>query len=84
MLHADPIASVPVFPEKRRGYDPKIVDDYIEALQAQLAEANSKVAETEDRLRMAAMEVQAPESESAATLRAAKQAEFEKARNKRN
>ena len=74
MLHADPLASVPVFPEKRRGYDPNAVDDYVQALQVQLADANERAAEAEDRLRTAAMEVQAPESESAATLRAAKQA----------
>lgn len=74
MTHHDPLAHVPVFPERRKGYDPETVDQYLHALQIQLTEANTRLADSEDRVRAAIL--QGPdtnETESAATLQAAKQ-----------
>ena len=74
MNYADPLSQVPMFPERRRGYDPDAVDQYLQAMQHQITELGNQLAGAEDRLRLAAIEVQPTESESATTLRAAKQA----------
>ena len=29
MMYADPLAAMPTFPERRRGYDPATVDQYL-------------------------------------------------------
>jgi hypothetical protein len=73
-MSSDPLASVPVFPERRRGYDPDVVDHYVQVLQVQLGDVNARLAEAEDRLRTAAMDIGPEKSESAAVLRAAKAA----------
>ncbi|GEM_PF-6661604 len=73
MMHADPLSGVPVFPEKRKGYDQATVDQYVHALQIQLTDAQTRLVEAEDQMRRAALDVQPSDSESAATLQAAKQ-----------
>lgn len=73
MMYPDPLSHVPAFPKRRRGYDPVAVDQYLQALQMQVTKANSRVGETEDRLRTAVSQATSVDAGSAATLHAAKE-----------
>ena len=68
----NPMASVPIFPERRKGYDPIAVDQYLHGLQRQLAEAQTKAAAAQQQLRNAGHGPDAT-AEAARTLQVARE-----------
>jgi len=70
----NPMASVPIFPERRKGYDPIAVDQYLHGLQRQLAQAQTQAAEATQQLRANVPSVVGDATtEAARTLQAARE-----------